>query len=1045
MPVHAMRATGVRRRLLLCALCALCALLYGAPSAHAQLPADARWHTIESQHFRVTYEDGLELLARRAAASAERAHAALGVLVAGAPRGVIDIVVADNADFSNGYATPFPSNRIVVYAKPPVDVLELQYMHDWIDLVIVHELAHIFHLDVAGWLGRAVRTVFGRMPAPWPVFPAVLSPTWTIEGLAVGIESALSGFGRVHGSYHEMVVRTDALDGGVDAFDRLASGSPVWPGPARVYIHGSLFMDYLAERFGPDATARIVRSTAGALLPPPVWFNGVGRAALGVTFRQAYDDWRTEMEARAATLRDELLARGVTAGTPLTAHGGWAMHPRFAPDSRHIAYSANDGRGPPALRVIDAASGESAWTERTNGISAASWLPDGSVLFSQLDFVDPLRIYSDLSIAGPRGARPVTRGGRLQDPDVAPDGAAAVAVENDGGTNRLVVVDLATGTVRPLTDLDPGVHWALPRFAPGGRHIAAGRWSAGGDYDVVVLDTSGRIVLQVTAEPGISAAPAWAPDGRWLLFWSDRTGIPNVYAADVGALLAVPANTSPGGTPQSRLRPVLRQVTNVLTGAYQPDVSPDGRWIAFAAYGPDGFRVERIAFDTASWRAPLPAGHAVARHEHDGHGAEPAAAAFMSTIAAAAATADTAAGPAGRYRALRHVRPYGWLPLARSERARGAQPWSVGIGLFGQDIVERHHWDLSVLLQPGSGRTAGAAGYTWRGLPPIRPLGVHPTLGIRVVRDWDEVIRDDVGGRFADEREDRAEVTLALTHLRMRRAAGLAVGAEAVRRSRHLFGTGWQPGTRLIDPTDDLFGVRASAILATATRPRFGFSREDGVSLQVAGRHRMDRNPVRASIDGESVVIDRSYTELTTWNAGYLALPLPGFARHVLAARASGLARTGPGASTTSIGGTSTQPVWLPGLGQDLAGSGRLLPVRGFDAGVRRGTYAWTASAEYRFPVALVTRPLPLLPLFLDRVSGAAFADAGHAWCRPAAHPMECSTSATDPPLVSAGAELTTLLGIYEATLPLRFGIALPLQGPTRSAARFHIVAGASF
>src|SRR5688572_16428664 len=101
---------------------------------HAQLPPNASWRTIESDHFRVTYEDGLEPLARHAAAIAERAHAALAILVVDAPRGVIDIVVADNLDISNGYATAFPSNRVVIYAKPPVDELELQYTRDWIEL-----------------------------------------------------------------------------------------------------------------------------------------------------------------------------------------------------------------------------------------------------------------------------------------------------------------------------------------------------------------------------------------------------------------------------------------------------------------------------------------------------------------------------------------------------------------------------------------------------------------------------------------------------------------------------------------------------------------------------------------------------------------------------------------------------------------------------------------------------------------------------------------------------------------------------------------------
>ena len=234
----------------------LIALAGSAVPASAQLPADASWRTISSAHFRVTYEAGLEPLARHAAASAERAHVALAALVGNAPRGTIDIVLADNTDQSNGYATPFPSNRIVVYAKPPVDLLELQYTRDWIELVVTHELAHVFHLDATSGFGRLVRTIFGRAPLPWPVFPAVGVPLWNVEGLAVGAESAVTGLGRVHGSYNEMVVRTAALAGHLDEYDRLGSTSPGWPGGSRVYVYGSLFMDYLARRYGADAAAR---------------------------------------------------------------------------------------------------------------------------------------------------------------------------------------------------------------------------------------------------------------------------------------------------------------------------------------------------------------------------------------------------------------------------------------------------------------------------------------------------------------------------------------------------------------------------------------------------------------------------------------------------------------------------------------------------------------------------------------------------------------------------------------------------------------------
>jgi len=137
------------RRLLAFAVSA--ALLAGlaAASAGAQLPPAERWRTISTEHFRIHFSPGLESNARRAAVSAERAYQQLSLELA-PPRGPIDLVVADNVDFTNGQATPFPSNRIIVYAHPPVSVASLRLYDDWNALVITHELAHIFHLDRTG-------------------------------------------------------------------------------------------------------------------------------------------------------------------------------------------------------------------------------------------------------------------------------------------------------------------------------------------------------------------------------------------------------------------------------------------------------------------------------------------------------------------------------------------------------------------------------------------------------------------------------------------------------------------------------------------------------------------------------------------------------------------------------------------------------------------------------------------------------------------------------------------------------------------------------
>jgi Tol biopolymer transport system component len=862
------------------------------------------------------------------------------------------------------------------------------------------------------------------------VFPDVGVPLWSVEGLAVGVESALTGLGRVHGSYNEMVVRTAALAGGLDEFDRLGSSSVRWPGGARVYIYGSLFMDYLARRYGSDAAARVVRSTAGAVIPPPLWFGRIGREALGITFRDAYRDWQREITARSDSLAGVLHAHGLTSGEPLTQHRSVALHPRFSPDGSRIAYAAYDWRRPARLRVIDAATGVEQWSERLNQPAPAAWLSPAQLLTSEIDFTDRFRIFGDLHIIG-AGERQLTRGERLQDPDAARSGRI-VAVQNESGTNRLVLVDSSAREVRALTEYDADTHWALPRFNPTGDRIAVGRWSTGGAYDIVIMDTVGT-ALVVTDGFGINAAPAWSPDGRWLLFSSDRSGIPNIYAADI-------AQTTLAAAAGIRSRPALRQVTNVLSGVFHPDVSPDGRWLAYAAYTHEGFRIERMPFDPAQWRTPAAAGftHAIAPRALYPDGASSTA----DTAAVAFATTDTLAGQPRRYDALRSLRPHFWLPVIDTDAVEDAT--FLGAWSAGQDLVGRHAWEAALALETGAGRTQGWLGYTFRGLPTIAGLGLHPAVSVVVERDWDTAFpRTAPDEPYVDEREDVAALALDLIRARWRSTSGVSIGGERLRRSRHLYDA---PDLVLIDPADDMWGVRASAFTARYVVPPLSISREDGYTLQVAGRQRWETDIRTHETEEGTVTFDAAYRELTSWNTAYLALPLPGFARHVLALRFSGLLRDGPGAPLSRVGGAGGSGLQFAGAALSLGGSSSLLPVRGYHRGVRIGSNAWTASLEYRAPLVLIDRSLR--PFFFDRVSAALFADAGHAWCsaEAAARFTACSSSsATRASLLSAGADITALVGFLGINAPVRFGAGVPLRGVHGHSPRFYILSGPSF
>ena len=1003
-----------------CAAVTGCAAVLHATPAEAQVPPNVRYQTLTTEHFRLSYEPGLDSLARHAVAQAEVAYAVLAERFGREPDGPIDIVLADNQDITNGTASPFPSNRIRLWARSSVGVEGLDFHADWMELVLVHELTHIFHLDVTGGLGRVMRSVFGRLPLLWPMFPAVGSPRWTTEGLAVVVESDLTGMGRVHGSHHEMVVRTDALEGGLESFGRVNASSPIWPGGQRPYIYGSLFLDWLRERH-PDLGGEVLDATAGAVLPPLLFFDRVAQRAIGTSWDDAYAEWRAGVEEQAIILADSLGGTGLTLGERLTAHGWLAAYPRVSPDGSRLAYAAHDGRNVTATRVLALPARQPLGIRdepyaqvRRNGMGTASWLPDGeSLLVAQLEFDGPYHIVHDLWQVWPDGREERrTRGQRLEDADVAPDGERAIAVENGGGSTRLVQVDLRTGESRPITGWDPGVGWDLPRWSPDGQYIAVTRWEHGGLQDIIVIDTTGAVLRRLTADRAVDASPAWSPDGRWILFSSDRTGIANLYAAEW--------RTEP-------LR--LRQVTNVLTGAFQPDVSRDGEWIHYAEYHRDGYHIARLPFDTRAWRpAPAP---------RPGYGPLPLVAGLEAGPSPASASSSVVLDPedvviAGPepYSAWGTLAPTFWSPVFYDGGRAG---YFVGVATAGEDLVGRHAFTAFGGIDPRTGVWEALFGYDYAGLG-------NPVLALELQRDQDfvgRVVLPDTTRRDVLATETTASLLARFVRRGWRSNMAFTVGIEGATERRTILDA---PGFRLIDRADDLIGAVARVGFANTRQQPFSISAEDGVFASLATRFRRE-------LGGDSV--PASYRELTAFGAAYRSLDFEGFARHVLAGRVSGLARGGEGAGLSSVGGGSGTAVDL--FGYQLGGS-RLLPVRGFAAGDRAGTHAWTASLEYRFPLALVGQRPWWSPLFLDRLSGALFVDAGNAWCTAAQRAIRAACPGTEegeaavpPALISAGAELVLDAGLsFLLTSRLRIGVAAPLQGP-RSGALLYVSLGPSF
>ncbi|MBW3656576.1 MAG: hypothetical protein KY444_10760, partial [Gemmatimonadetes bacterium] len=549
-----------------------------------------------------------------------------------------------------------------------------------------------------------------------------------------------------------------------------------------------------------------------------------------------------------------------------------------------------------------------------------------------------------------------------------------VAARGGGESTELVLVDADGRNPRPLTGDDPDVRWSMPRWSPDGSRIAASRWRTGGLFDVVVMDTAGRVVREVTADRALDLHPAWSPDGRYVVFSSDRTGISNLYAYDLQA---------------GR----LMQVSNLLSGGFQPDVSPDGRWIAFTWYQADGYHVARIPFDPATWRT-----------------APPVTAEFASPARDTARYRRTDGGPSRPYSPWRTLRPAAWSPLITPDDFLGR---GLGVVTGGSDVVDRHAWGVQAQVYPASGRIGAAAAYLYSGLG-------TPVLGTSARQEWD-------GFRLSDtlpalvQRERSASAIATFPFPRYRSYGWISTGLNLRERALE-----WLNEEDRAFPFARSQGLDLGAVLSVGRSSARGFdysiSQEEGwlMAGTVEGRRYL-----RAPEDEGD---PRGYVRLAGRGTGFQPLGRVSFARTVLAARAVAAGDMGARSPGFLLGGLDGGNVAGP-LGVETGIGGRLqFPVRGYESGVQYGDRAVSASLEYRVPLVLVDRGYRMIPAFLGRTWGAAFADGGAAWCVDACPPV-LGASREISPIYSIGGELgarTTLF--YYATMDIVGGVAVPLS-----------------
>ncbi|HEX9936024.1 MAG TPA: LpqB family beta-propeller domain-containing protein [Longimicrobium sp.] len=146
----------------------------------------------------------------------------------------------------------------------------------------------------------------------------------------------------------------------------------------------------------------------------------------------------------------------------------------------------------------------------------------------------------------------------------AAGGRIVFVSERDGAPQVYTIAPTGEGERR----LSGGAGSSFPAaVAPDGRSVLAVAVREEGDdhgEQMMTLPLDGSAARPIGPASARARSPSWAPDGRWLVFESDRQSFRDLYriAADGSG---------------------LRRLTENREGNFDPAVSPDGAWIAFAS------------------------------------------------------------------------------------------------------------------------------------------------------------------------------------------------------------------------------------------------------------------------------------------------------------------------------------------------------------------------------------------------------------------------------------------------------------------------------
>ena len=576
-------------------------VLFSLVSAQNESKPFHKHYSFETEHFIINYDKNCEKPANEIATILEKLYSVYRNKYAITLPKKTNVLVSNSA-FSGGWALAI-QNTIAIWVND-LD-WNMRGTGNWLENVVAHEYAHIVSISnsykMPYWMpyfqvGKFSHPNEKASAEIMTVYPSEIMPPWFFEGIAQ-YESSKNN-GDSWDSHRDMILRTLTLSDSLLSRDKISVFSGRGDDYEKTYNHGFSLVKYIGETYGDDKLTAIIRESArfGRLV-----FKNSIKAVLGISEKQLYEEWKLYLQKKYTAQKSEI--GELTQSEQIAKVGFDNFWARYSKDESKIYFLSNgigesfykqlyeyDNRANEAdssdtnrVRIIAPqinnfysidGSGNAVYMSAASLKSKLAHSEGGEYVYDIHKSVLPKDTTKKALKESVKNSKQLSFAKNYQNPVFSPDGKKIAAIHHDFDRHFLIIGNSDGSGFEEIYPPRNDVNLAI-------KTMYSLDWSSdGNNIAVSFLDRDFRKIgiynlpskkfVVISDNYCDDRDPRFSRDGKTLYFSSNRSGVFNIYRTN--------------GIE-------TEQLTNVISGAFTPDISADENEIVYSAYSPDGYKI----------------------------------------------------------------------------------------------------------------------------------------------------------------------------------------------------------------------------------------------------------------------------------------------------------------------------------------------------------------------------------------------------------------------------------------------------------------------